>query len=269
MFKAYLDRGQKASPTDEVMCVACTVFKPAKYKQFVRPWERMLDRWNAEAFHATDFYPGGGEFQRDTPEKQKWFAEDCKAIPSLVGENVTRVMAVAFRPREFARKAPLEWKERFGVDTHAMGAQLCLVMNGWWLRDKHPTEYFTYTREAGDEGEAAVDVSVNRLWHDPEYGPLVRIKSYSKVDKGMARGTEAADFVAWHWNKHAVERLDKGIEPRKDFAAFARLTESQGKVQTAFVTGPKLDIFLETMQRAVRDKFKTNDDANPRNEAAK
>jgi hypothetical protein len=135
-------------------------------------------------------------------------------------------------------------------------------MNGWWLRDKGSTEYFAYVREKGDEGEGKVDEAVDRLWHDPEYGPLVRIKSYKKVEKNVARGTEASDFVAWHWNKHAVERLGKGLEPRKDFVAFAKLTEFKGKVQSAFITGDKLDIFFDTLERAVRDKLKANDDAN-------
>jgi hypothetical protein len=253
MLNAYLDRGEKTSNTDRVMCVVATVFKPTPYKQFVRPWERMLRRWGASAFHATDFYSGCKEFKRkDIPKREAWFQEDCRTIPSLVGEKVERVLAVAFRPDEFAAKASQDWKDRFGTDTHPMAVQLCLVMNGCWLRDKGSTEYFAYVREKGDEGEGKVDEVVDRLWHDPAYGPLVRIKSYTKVDKTVARGTEASDFVAWHWNKHAVERLGKGLEPRKDFVAFAKLTELKGKVQSAFVTGDKLDIFFDTLERAVR-----------------
>ena len=234
------------------MCVACTVFKETPYKQFTRPWNRMLKRWGVEAFHAKDFYCGGGEFKRETEQRKRWFDEDTRTIPNLIGKNVARVLCVAFRPDEFAKRASADWKERFGIDTHAMAVQLCLVMNGWWLRDKHCLQYFAYVRESGDEGEGRVDEAVNRLWHDAEYGPLVRIKSYFTVKKGQARGTEASDFVAWHWNKHAVERLAKGLEPRKDFLAFARLTELQGKVSSAFITGPKLDEFFNVLERAWR-----------------
>lgn len=267
MLKAYLDRGQKGDAADEVMCVACTIFKENGYKQFTRPWNRMVNRWGALAFHATDFYPGGGEFKRDTPQRKRWFEEDSRAIPNIIGENVEHVMCVAFKPEEFAAKASPEWKERFGTDTYAMAAQLCLVFNGFWLSKKKPSEYFAYVRERGDEGEGSVDEVVRRLRNNPEYSSLIRVKSYTTVDKGEARGTEASDFVAWHWNKHAVERLGKGLEPRKDFIAFARLTELEGKVQTAFITGRKLEIFFDTLERAVRDKLKTYD-ANAKGQAA-
>src|SRR5947209_19598605 len=106
MLRVYLDRGEKRDKTDCVMCVVATVFKPSPYKQFVRPWERMLRKWEASAFHATDFYSGCEEFKRkDIPKREAWFQEDCRTIPNLVGENIERVLAVAFRPEEFDARA--------------------------------------------------------------------------------------------------------------------------------------------------------------------
>lgn len=215
----------------------------------------MLRRWGASAFHATDFYPGGGEFKRNgNPEREEWFQEDCKAIPKIIGEHVSRVVAVAFRPEEFAAKASDEWKEAFGTDTHAMAVQLCLVMNGWWLQDKSSTEYFAYTQESGDKNESQIEDVVRKLRNDPDYSKLIRVKSFTSADKGHARGMEASDFLAWHWDKHAIERLGKGMDFRKDFAAFANLTEHRGKVQSAFVTGEKLDSYFQTLERAWKDK---------------
>lgn len=267
MLKAYVDRGQKASPTDEVMCAACTIFKRTPYKQFLRPWNRMLRRWRAGCFHATDFYPGGGEFERDTDERKRWYDEDSKAIPAMIGENVTRVLVVAFRPREFAERASALWKERFGTDVYGLAVQMLLVFNGFWLREKCPSESFAYFRERGDDEDGAVDDAVRSLRNSSEYGPLVKVISYSTVEKGEARGTEASDFVAWQWNKHAVERLGRGLDPRKDFEKFARLTEHCGKVSSAFVTGEKLDTFFGVIEREVRAKLKAND-ANEKAKAA-
>ncbi len=238
------------------MCVVCTVFKESQYKQFVRPWSRILKRWGAKAFHATDFYNGADEFKRKTPQRQKWFSDDSKVIPNIVGENVHRVLIVAFRPKEFEETASQEWKTEFGCDTHAMAVQLCLIFNGWWLQEKVPTQYFAYFREIGDETDAMVDDAVRRLRKSSEYAPLIRVKSYTTVEKGQARGLEASDFVAWHWNKHAVERLDQGLEPRKDFLAFCKLTEDCGKVESAFITGKKLTKFFEVLARAKRDKLR-------------
>jgi len=255
--KAFIDRAGKSDQTDRVACVAATVFKPTPYKQFVRPWERMLRRWNAAAFHATDFYGGGREFKRNTPERQDWFERDAREIPNLIGKNVTRVMAVAFRPDEFIAKAPKEWKENFGTDTHAIAFQLCLVINGWWLQDRKSSESFAYVQEAGDESEGKIEEAVRRLQGDCEYARLIRVSSFTTVEKGLARGLEASDFVGWHWNKHYMDRVRKGESlPRKDFAAFINLTEKQGKVQTAFITENKLDIFFDTLERARKDKMR-------------
>src|SRR6516162_2789226 len=95
MLKVFLDRGEKRGENGSVMCVAAVIFKPNAYKQFVRPWERILRRWDASAFHATDFYPGGGEFKRKgNPEREAWFQEDSRAIPKIVGEHASLVVTV-------------------------------------------------------------------------------------------------------------------------------------------------------------------------------
>ena len=46
------------------MTVGAAMFKNAAYTKFRRDWKPFLNRWQAGAFHATDFYPGGGEFKR-------------------------------------------------------------------------------------------------------------------------------------------------------------------------------------------------------------
>ena len=115
MLKVYLDLGRKVDSADAIVSVASVIFKPTRYKQFVRPWERMLKPWKAAAFHATDFYPGGGEFKRDTPERCKLFEDDSKRIPRMISDYVQNVLLVAFRPEEFNRVASPRWKEKFGT----------------------------------------------------------------------------------------------------------------------------------------------------------
>jgi hypothetical protein len=108
--------------------------------------------------------------------------------------------------------------------------------------------------ESGDEREGQIQEVVRRLRNAPDYSKLIRVKSFTSAEKGFARGMEAADFLAWHWNKHVIDRLDKGIGPRKDFAAFANLTEHRGKVKAMFITGEHLDTYIRTMEKAWRDK---------------
>ena len=240
MLKSYLDLGEKGDATDGVMCVASVTFKPIPYKQFVRPWNRMLKAWGASAFHATDFYPGGQEFIRDTPERKHLFEEDSKRIPRMIAEYVQHIELISFRPQEFLETAPQEWKDRFGVNIHSHAVQLCLFSNGWWRYDKCRQESFAYFMESGDTDEGRVLKDVERMKADPETSKVIKVGSFTSIDKGMARGLEAADFAAWHWNKYYMDKVRNGkeMEPRKDFQVFANI--AQDKLKYIFATGEKL-----------------------------
>ena len=250
MLKVFLDRGAKSDADDGVIAVAATVFKPLGYKRFVRPWDRMLRGWGASAFHATDFYTGYQEFKRETSSKQERFERDSKLIPNLIRENTERILVVAARPDEFIKEAPENWKATFGTNIHAIGLQMILIAMGWWAEDHHFNERFAYFRESGDEDDGRVALSVEsmRTGH-PDTARLIRVSSFAHVKKRMARGTEAADCVAWHWNKWYMDKVRKGIphRPRKDFAALVGSVE--GKFGNIFLTGHKLKFFFTLKPR--------------------
>jgi hypothetical protein len=240
MLKVYLDRAAKRDAQDEVMCVAAVVFKPAAYKKFVRPWNRMLKAWGAGAFHAKEFYPGSGVFKRDTPEKQLRYEEDSKRIPEMIARAVSRILIVSFRPAEFMAVAPPEWKD-FGSNFHSLAVQTCLLSNGDWLKEKGSShESFAYCMESGDEGEAEVLRAVAGMRAHEKTAKHLGIVSFSTVDKGLAKGLEAADCVAWHWNKYYMdsERAERVRPPRKDFLFLTNA--ARGKCQCIFATGDDL-----------------------------
>lgn len=246
MLKVYLDVGRKVDSADGIVSVASVIFKPTRYKQFVRPWERMLKPWKAAAFHATDFYPGGGEFKRDTPERCKLFENDSKRIPRMISDYVQNVLLVAFRPQEFNRVASPRWKEKFGTSVHSHAVQLLLISNGWWRKDHCPHERFAYFMETGDDDEGEIIKTVQGMRNDKETGTgdVIGVSSFTPIEKGKARGLEAADFIAWQWNKWYMDklRLGDGMNPRKDFRAFADATA--GKFRQIFATGDALKYFF-------------------------
>lgn len=253
MLKAYVDLGQKADSTDDVMCVGCVIFKPTPYKQFIRPWKRMLKAWGASAFHATDFYNGAEEFKRDTPERCKLFEEDSKLIPSMIGSHVERVLLVSFRPQEYFQLAPPGWVERFGSSVHSVAMQLCLISNGWWRYERCRHERFAYFMETGDPDEIEVLKTVTRMRHDKENGSaeIIKVSSFTPVEKGLAKGLEAADFAAWHWNKYYMDKVRNGkpMEPRKDFRAFANIVDE--KLDFMFTTGEILKYLFSRVPQSV------------------
>src|SRR4030042_5156987 len=112
MIKAYLDRGSRAD-AEGVMCVAAALFKPPKYRQFVRDWERMLKGikpGGVPYFHATDFFTGGGMFRGVSREVRN---DVAAKLPDLIHEHVHQVIAVSFKEDEFNRVAPPTWRARF------------------------------------------------------------------------------------------------------------------------------------------------------------
>jgi hypothetical protein len=155
--------------SESLMCISAVVFKPTKYKQFTRPWNRVLKRWGASAFHSTDFYSGGGEFKRkDDKKRQAMFEEDSRAIPKMLGGKVEKVTLIAFRPKEYRESVPKGWLDLFGSSIHSMGIQVVLLELGWWREEKCPSLDFLYFMETGDEDEEKVHETVRGMRADPK-----------------------------------------------------------------------------------------------------
>jgi len=247
MLKAYMDRGAKRGSKDEVMCVACVIFKPVAYKQFVRDWNRILAAWGADEFHAKEFFPGSGQFKRDTPQRQELYLEHSRRIPEIIARSIARIMIISFRPEEFLAMASQEWKDQIGTCLHSLATQICLLVNGDWLKEPGmDSESFAYFMESGDPDEAEVVRAVSHMRAHKNTGQHIKAKSFTTVDKGQARGLEAADYAAWQWNKYYIESdswTDRSRWPRKDFLSLIDGVASS-KCKLLFGTGDNLKYFF-------------------------
>ncbi len=82
--------------------------------------------------------------------------------------------------------------------------------------------------ESGDTDEGLISTIVGNMRRDEIAGPHIQVRSFTSVDKGVARGVEAADFFAWHYNQNYYRlRVGGSGVPRKDFAAFLQEWEEQ------------------------------------------
>jgi hypothetical protein len=247
MLKAYLDRAAKKGAKDEVMCVACVMFKPVAYSQFLRSWNRMLGEWGASYFHAKEFFPGTGQFRRDTPQRQQLFEKHSRQIPEIISRSIARIMVVSFRPQEFLAVASPEWKKQIGTCLHSQATQICLLINGDWLmEDNLKGESFAYFMESGDEDEAEVLRAVQAMRAHEKTARHINAKSFTTVDKGQARGLEAADYVAWQWNKYYIESdswTDRSRWVRKDFLSLID-GPARSKCKLIFGTGDDLKYYF-------------------------
>src|SRR5262249_28483533 len=157
------------------------------------------------------------------------YEQDSKRIPRMVGQHVERISLISFKPDEFNRTASAKWKEKFGTSVHAHAVQLSLIANGWWRRDKCPSQTFSYFMESCDSDESEVLANVERMRNDGPTAQIIGLSSFRTASKGSARGLEAADFAAWHWNKYYMDkvRLGQKDRPRRDFAAFVDAAENK------------------------------------------
>jgi hypothetical protein len=103
----------------------------------------------------------------------------------------------------------------------------------------------------GDRDESIVRNIAAGMQKDAPTAKVIRVNSFSIIDKGTERGLEAADLLAWHWNKYYMDkmRVGKSHDPRKDFAAL--IAASKEQVYTIFLTGENLKFFFSRVPRTV------------------
>jgi hypothetical protein len=251
MLKVYLDKGEQSAADDGIVTVAAVIFRAEPFRQFVRAWKPMLKRWNADAFHATDFYSGYKAFSRFNPdnsphtERTRWFEEDKVRIPTIIGANALQLTAVAFRPDEYRAASSGAFKQHYGTSVHSLATQTALIINGWWAKEAGYSGRFAYFMESGDGDGPEVVATVESMRKNPDVGAHIRVSSFTQIDKGESPGLEAADCFAWHWNKYYMDRFrlaKQDVPARKDLAAMMRIAE--GRVYASLIVGDKLTYFL-------------------------
>lgn len=225
------------------MCVAAAVFKRTPYKQFRREWERMLKRWDAGGFHATDFYNGAGPFVRKEPDggpdrdRQTMFADDSRLIPKMVAKHTSKLFVVSFKREEVFGAVPPRWrKEDF---LHKLAAKTLVGSIQFWADDKNYRGRVLYCIENGTDGRSMAHI-LRRIFDDDERRREARMAAYPTLcDKGTVRGLEAADFLAWHWNKFYVECKAK-LQPRR------MRRDTSGLLRQVHVANKPVDVRLFT-----------------------
>jgi hypothetical protein len=247
MLKVYLDRGSRTD-AQGVMSVAGALFWPFFYEQFLHVWRPFLDGWNADAFHATDFYPGGGKFKRHTPERKALFNRDSQRLGAeLIAPYVKQLFVVAFRADEYQAVAPPEWRARFG-SVHKVAAEMMTQSIGRWANSSDHDGDIVYFYENGNgPDDEDFERGLQLTWKNHvsrAYGRMAATPI--GVDKGKAHGLEVADLLSWHWNKYDAEtRQLRRREPRRDMRALMDALHVKGdQIDVRLFTGSVLREFL-------------------------
>jgi hypothetical protein len=90
-------------------------------------------------------------------------------------------------------------------------------VRAWLDRTKYPGKV-SYFFEAGDKSQRKANALLSRIFQHPELKDAYRLSNFGFVDKKQASACQAADLLAWQWNKEYENRIaDK--DSRKDFEA--------------------------------------------------
>ncbi len=251
MLKAYLDRGAK---DDGVMSFAVAVFEPFFYELFLHEWQPIVDEWGAPYFHATDFYPGAGDYfwrKRNGTvdvERKARFDKHSRDIPAIIGKYSKQLFVVSFHQNEFERVAPPLWRQQFG-GLNAVAAQMAVQSVGFWAKRTNYDGEIAYFYETGDDDEAVIHKLLSQAYFEPDKRAHARMASTPiGVNKGKARGLEVADFLAWHWNKYFADSLAARVSRplRKDIRALMEFLKirDESKIDVRLLMGHALEEFL-------------------------
>jgi len=116
---------------------------------------------------------------------------------------------------------------------------------GHWANESRYGGKVAYIIEDGDDGDEMAAALKGVYKNDKQRTHTRMAAPPLVVPKGAARGLEAADLMAWHWNKFYAESvLRTKREARKDFAAFVDFTRAQRKIDVFLYEGDKLERFL-------------------------
>lgn len=250
MLSAYMDVARKS---DAIVSVAVALFRADDYRHFVDRWSPLVRRWQADAFHATDFYNGARPFFWWTREdgsldsrRRERHVRDSHRVPYLIGKYSHQLSVISLKPDEFKRVAPLNWREHFGEFPRVI-AQMTIGMIGHWADAAGYEGEIAYFFEDGDSPQFE-DGLVSSYRNDKQRAHGRMAGRPVPVKKGKARGLEAADFLAWHWNKFYVDTYSVANTPRRPRADLRALLDTvrlgNKRVHTHLVTGPSLRTFL-------------------------
>ena len=248
--KFFADRGEKEG---RVISVGGALFRPVQHAVFESQLKPLLKEWPADSFHSADFYPGGGDFWRKDknnvtdPRRQALFEKQSVLIQNLMASHVHKFFISTFRPLEYERVAPLWFRKKFG-GAHTVAMQLMAGQVGHWANESNFEGDIVYFFETGDPETAAIEKALRRSYSDPKQREHCRMASTPiGIDKTKARGLDAADYIAWHWNRDFAERLDSPTprNQRKDTGAFLKkLALRKESVDVKLFTNGSLKYFL-------------------------
>jgi hypothetical protein len=207
MLRAYFDESgtHEGAPA---LIVAGYLFEPESCVTLEREWSAALCGAGVSVFHAKDSAHFLGEFKGMSREERDSL---YVGLLGLIKRHVVLGVAVSVPQDVFDRLKPKGWEAKFG-GAYAVCATLCLQAVGRWCRENSPDERVAYFFEAGHESAAEANRFMQHVVRHPFLAEEYRYNSHTFIPKRDAIPLQAADILAWGWNKELTEG---SVRPRK------------------------------------------------------
>lgn len=202
---AYLYAGR----TSSVLTVAGYVSDADRWEAFESEWQDALAGYGIDFFHMTDFAARKGEYK-------SWGDKaNCRLVKLLSIINGAAIAAVSITIPLGLWKSALsdEEKARSG-NPYCLAAFGCLHEITRWMRQhRSAADEIAYVYDQGDQGRGEVFKLFNAVYDDPNLRREYRLLSMRVEDKKRFVPLQAADVLAWEWNREAPKRLGLDSTP--------------------------------------------------------
>jgi hypothetical protein len=213
LHEAYFDESgtHENSP---VLCVGGYIIEKEACERLDDSWLQMLNKFNLPFFRMSACAQGVDPFDK-LPMPQRIKAE-TEAI-AIIRREITLGIAVTVDPKIYEEIIP---KIPELGDAYSFCAHTCLTAVKSWARESNYKGDIAYFFESGHKSQSEANQIMQNIFKIPELRQQHRYLSHSFVDKEKVRPVQAADMIAWHWQKDH-KRRDEGVrpDPRKDTRA--------------------------------------------------
>ena len=179
-----------------ITSVSGYVFEKERYLQFEAELRAACDELGIEFFRTSECLHKTGQFAR-FPKDGPTFEDAERRVIALVREYAFLGVGASVSEATFKLAAPpIELPPLLNAP-YSMLCHWCLAEIGRWADDVGFGGSITYMFESGNDDQSRAGASLNWASKQPILRAHYRYESHGFVNKGKARGLEAADLLAY------------------------------------------------------------------------
>jgi hypothetical protein len=200
------------SPT---LSVAGYAFESKQYQNFVTDWSEILHRFKLPYFHMVDCAHQRGIFKG-------WNAKDCddvaRRLISIIKIRMTFGVVCSVDESDFSELRDTGWK----LDAYPMAVSWLVGAVVDWADEYKYHGRIGYVLESGHAQQSQANDMMQRLATRPDFKERSRyyFHTFSLKQTELGIGLQAADILAWEWNKDVInERNGRPRQRRKSLSS--------------------------------------------------